>query len=129
MKQKHKIWYLHHFESRNDFGFPEIISLYHATVIRHKVAFLVTLIVKFLLCLTRMLSLTQNEDTDEAFCRQPEAISKSQPLILLGGFNYSYICWRSNTVKNSLDVSVTRGKLRIMWRTLVTEHRAGGVTE
>lgn len=39
----------------------------------------------------------QEEEVDEAFYRQLEVASKSQDLVLMGGFNHPDVCWKDCT--------------------------------
>ncbi|GAB0209507.1 mitochondrial enolase superfamily member 1 [Grus japonensis] len=41
----------------------------------------------------------QDEEVDEAFCRQLEVASQSQALVLMGDFHHPDICWKGNTAR------------------------------
>ncbi|GAB0205201.1 hypothetical protein GRJ2_002985700 [Grus japonensis] len=43
----------------------------------------------------------QEEDVDEAFCRQLEVASRSQALVLMGDFSHPDICWKGNTARHT----------------------------
>ena len=40
---------------------------------------------------------SQEDQADEAPCRQIEATSRSQASVLMLDFNHTYICWRAST--------------------------------
>ncbi|GAB0205877.1 mitochondrial enolase superfamily member 1 [Grus japonensis] len=43
----------------------------------------------------------QEEEVDEAFCRQLEVASQSQSLVLMGDFSHPDICWKSIVAKHA----------------------------
>ncbi|GAB0207304.1 hypothetical protein GRJ2_003196000 [Grus japonensis] len=43
----------------------------------------------------------QDEEVDEAFCRQLEVASQSQALVLMGDFHHPDICWKGNTARHA----------------------------
>ncbi|GAB0206587.1 hypothetical protein GRJ2_003124300 [Grus japonensis] len=43
----------------------------------------------------------QEEEVDEAFCRQLIVASRSQALVLMGDFNHPDICWKDNTARHA----------------------------
>ncbi|GAB0184184.1 hypothetical protein GRJ2_000884000 [Grus japonensis] len=51
----------------------------------------------------------QEEEVDEAFCRQLEAASRLQALALMGDFNHPDICWKSNTAKRARSSRFLQG--------------------
>ena len=42
----------------------------------------------------------QEDEADEAFCKQLEVTSQSCTLVLMGDFNHPDICWGSNTARH-----------------------------
>ncbi|GAB0203230.1 hypothetical protein GRJ2_002788600 [Grus japonensis] len=43
----------------------------------------------------------QDEEVDEAFCRQLEVASQSQALVVMGDFHHPDICWKGNRARHT----------------------------